>query len=84
MPYSPSDPEARISVKPGKARALNYLCSLAVVKATGVISHIQADIPVFASKRGAYAVSVAPMLLAPPLFTPLRSRLAVLLAFYLS
>ena len=25
--YSPTDPEARISVKPGKARALNYRCS---------------------------------------------------------
>jgi transposase len=42
--YSPTDPEARISVKPGKARALNYLCSLAVDTATGVISHIQADL----------------------------------------
>jgi transposase len=41
--YSPTDPEARISVKPGKARALNYLCSLAVDTATGVISHVQAD-----------------------------------------
>jgi hypothetical protein len=42
-PYSPTDPEARISVKPGKVRALNYLCSLAVDTAAGVISHIQAD-----------------------------------------
>ncbi|WP_375415910.1 IS1182 family transposase [uncultured Hymenobacter sp.] len=42
--YSPSDPEARISIKPGKARALNYLCSLAVDPAKGVISHIQADL----------------------------------------
>jgi transposase len=42
--YSPTDPEARISVKPGKARALNYLCNLAVDTATGVISHIQADL----------------------------------------
>jgi transposase len=42
--YSPTDPDARISVKPGKARALNYLCSLAVDTATGVISHIQADL----------------------------------------
>ena len=41
--YSPTDPEARISVKPGKVRALNYLCSLAVDTATGVISHVQAD-----------------------------------------
>ena len=41
--YSPTDPEARISVKPGKARALNYLCSLAVDTAQGVISHVQAN-----------------------------------------
>jgi transposase len=39
-----SDPEARISVKPGKARALNYLCSLAVDTASGLISHVQADL----------------------------------------
>jgi transposase len=42
--YSLSDPEARISVKPGKARALNYLCSLAVDTASGLISHVQADL----------------------------------------
>ena len=42
--YSPTDPDARISVKPGKARALNYLCSLAVDTAKGVISHVQADL----------------------------------------
>ena len=41
---SPTDPDARISVKPGKARALNYLCSLAVDTAQGVISHVQADL----------------------------------------
>jgi transposase len=41
---SGSDPEARISVKPGKARALNYLCSLAVDTASGLISHVQADL----------------------------------------
>jgi transposase len=41
---SRSDPEARISVKPGKARALNYLCSLAVDTTTGLISHVQADL----------------------------------------
>ena len=46
--YSPTDPDARISVKPGKARALNYLCSLAVDTAYGVISHVQAD---FADRR---------------------------------
>ncbi len=41
--YSPTDPDARISVKPGKARQLNYHCSLAVDTAKGVISHAQAD-----------------------------------------
>ncbi|MFT2009772.1 transposase [Pontibacter sp. 13R65] len=41
--YSPHDPDARISVKPGKARKLNYHCSLAVDTAKGVISHIRAD-----------------------------------------
>ena len=46
--YCPGDPKARISVKPGKARALNYLCSMAVDEGTGVISHIQAD---FADRR---------------------------------
>jgi len=46
--YSTTDPDARVSVKPGKARALNYLCSLAVDTAYGVISHAQAD---FADSR---------------------------------
>ena len=41
--YNPHDPDARISVKPGKARKLNYHCSMAVDTADGVISHIQAD-----------------------------------------
>lgn len=36
--------EARISVKPGKVRALNYLCSLAADTPTGLISHVQADL----------------------------------------
>jgi hypothetical protein len=36
--------EACISVKPSKARALNYLCSLAVDTASGLISHVQADL----------------------------------------
>ncbi|PSR52307.1 hypothetical protein AHMF7605_24490 [Adhaeribacter arboris] len=42
--YSSTDPDARISVKPGKARQLNYYCSLAVDTAKGVISHVQADL----------------------------------------
>ena len=46
--YSTTDPEARVSVKPGKVRALNYLCSLAVDTGYGVISHVQAD---FADRR---------------------------------
>jgi hypothetical protein len=46
--YSPTDPDARISVKPGKARKLNYRCSLAADTAEGVISQVQAD---FADSR---------------------------------
>ncbi len=46
--YSPTDPDARISVKPGKARKLNYLSQLAVDPATHVITHIGAD---FADKH---------------------------------
>ena len=41
--YSPTDPDARISVKPGKARKLNYLSQLSVDTAHHVITHIQAD-----------------------------------------
>ncbi|MCF2488017.1 transposase [Dyadobacter sp. CY347] len=41
--YNPHDPDARISIKPGKARKLNYHCSMSVDVAKGVISHIQAD-----------------------------------------
>jgi len=41
--YSPTDPNARISVKPGKARKLNYLSQLAVDTAHHVITHIHAD-----------------------------------------
>jgi hypothetical protein len=46
--YSPTDPDARISVKPGKARKLNYLSQLAVDTAHHVITHIHAD---FANKK---------------------------------
>lgn len=41
--HNSHDPDARISVKPGKARKLNYQCSMAVDTGQGVISHIQAD-----------------------------------------
>ncbi len=46
--YSPTDPDARISVKPGKARKLNYLSQPAVDSAHHVITHIEAD---FADKK---------------------------------
>lgn len=40
--YSPTDPDARISVKPGKARKLNYLSQLSVDSANHVITDIKA------------------------------------------
>jgi hypothetical protein len=62
--YSPTDPNARISVKPGNARALNYLCRLAVDTAHGIISHVQAD---YADKRDS--------LYLPRLLSGLQQRL---------
>ena len=41
--YSPVDPDARISVKPGKARKLNYAAQMAVDTEHHVITHIQTD-----------------------------------------
>ena len=46
--YSPSDPDARISVKPGKARKLNYHAQLAVDTSHHVITFMEAD---FADKH---------------------------------
>lgn len=46
--YSPSDPDARISVKPGKARKLNYHAQVAVDTAHHVLTSIAAD---FADKH---------------------------------
>ncbi|UOY07314.1 IS1182 family transposase [Muricauda sp. SCSIO 64092] len=40
--YSPTDPDARISVKPGKARKLNYTAQLTVDTANHVITDIGA------------------------------------------
>ncbi|MDO6471754.1 IS1182 family transposase [Maribacter sp. 1_MG-2023] len=40
--YSPTDPDARISVKPGKARKLNYLSQLSVDTTHHVITDIKA------------------------------------------
>ncbi len=63
--YSPTDPDARISVKPGKARKLNYHCSLAVDTAEGIISHVQAD---FADSRDSQCL--------PDITLKLQKRLA--------
>jgi len=41
--YSPTDPDAKISVKPGKSRKLNYLSQMAVDTAYHVITDIHAD-----------------------------------------
>lgn len=41
--YSPTDPEARVAVKPGKRRQLCYAAQISVDTAHHVISHIQAD-----------------------------------------
>lgn len=40
--YSTTDPDARVAVKPGKPRQLNYLAQLSVDTAAHVITHIQA------------------------------------------
>jgi len=40
--YSPTDPDARISVKPGKARKLNYLNNISVDTAHHVITDVKA------------------------------------------
>lgn len=41
--YSPTDPDARISVKPGKPRQMNYSAQTVVDTAHHVITNIQAD-----------------------------------------
>jgi transposase len=46
--YSTTDADARISVKPGKARQLNYLAQVSVDTASHVITQIQSD---YASKK---------------------------------
>jgi transposase len=46
--YSVTDPDARVAVKPGKPRQLNYLGQLSVDTASHVITCIQAD---YASKK---------------------------------
>jgi len=39
--YSPTDPDAKMSVKPGKTTALNYLGQVSVDTATHMITHVQ-------------------------------------------
>ena len=63
--YSPTDPDARISVKPGKARKLNYLSQLSVDTAHHVITHIHAD---FADKKDNQCLQ--------PMVRRLKSRLS--------
>ena len=46
--YSTTDPDARVAVKPGKPRQLNYLGQLSVDTASHIITSIQAD---FADKK---------------------------------
>ena len=41
--YSPTDPEARIAVKPGKPRQMYYLSNMSVDTSNHVITHIEAD-----------------------------------------
>lgn len=41
--YSTTDPDARVSVKPGKPRQLNYTAQISVDAAHHVITHIQTD-----------------------------------------
>jgi transposase len=41
--YSTTDSDARVAVKPGKPRQLNYLSQVSVDTASHVITHIQAD-----------------------------------------
>ena len=42
--YSPTDPEAKIAVRPGKARKLNYYAQMAVDTDHQIITQIQADL----------------------------------------
>jgi transposase len=62
--YSPVDPDARIAVKPGKARKLCYLLQLAVDTSRHVITHTQAD---HADKKDSVCL--------PGVLGPLTSRL---------
>lgn len=41
--YSPTDPDARIAVKPGKPRQMYYLSNMSVDTSNHVITHIESD-----------------------------------------
>ena len=41
--YSPTDPDARVAVKPGKPRQMYYLSNMSVDTSNHVITHIEAD-----------------------------------------
>jgi len=41
--YSPTDPDSRIAVKPGKPRQMYYLSNMSVDTSNHVITHIEAD-----------------------------------------
>lgn len=62
--YSPTDPDSRISVKPGKARKMNFLSQMAVDTAQHVISHVHAD---FADKKDSQCLQA--------IYYPLQQRL---------
>jgi len=62
--YSPTDPDARVSMKPGKAWKLNFFSQMAVDTAHHVITHIHAD---FADKSDKQCLE--------SIFYPLRNRL---------
>ena len=52
--YSPTDPDARISVKPGKPRQLNYSAQTVVDTSHHVITNIQAD---YSDKRDSQSLA---------------------------
>ncbi|UOQ69109.1 IS1182 family transposase [Hymenobacter volaticus] len=54
--YSPSDPEARIAFKSGKARVLAYTASVSVDTAQHVITHISADLADWRDSRYLLAI----------------------------
>ena len=54
--YSTTDPDARISVKPGKPRQMNYSAQTSVDTRTHVITNIMAD---YSDKRDSQSLAEA-------------------------